>query len=231
MTELDLGLYERRIYSQNGEDGVLITMINIIKNLNKNFCEIGVENGHECNTRILREELGFSGYIFDGRYENKNINLYQKHFTKENVLSIFNEFNISKDLDVFSLDIDLNDFYVMKEILKEYSPKIIICEYNSYFGPEEDKVTIYSPNEYWDGSNYQHASLLAWYKLFSSYKYSLVYCEKAGINCFWMRDDIISNKIKIKDINNLKKLYKKRDWDTPDKRNREYISFLDAVKV
>lgn len=231
MKTIDLSLLETRKYSQNNEDGVLVGLLNIVKNLDKTFCEIGAETGYECNSRILWNDFGFNGVMFDAKYENKQVNLFQEFFTMENALSIFKKFNIDKNMDVFSLDIDLNDFYVMKEILKEYSPKIIICEYNSYFGPEEDKITIYSPNECWDGSNYQHASLLSWYKLLVKYNYSLVYCEKAGINCFWLRNDLIPTEIEIKNINNLNALYKKRDWDTPDKRNREYISFEQAFIV
>jgi hypothetical protein len=231
MNKLDLKLHEGKKYSQNGEDGVLVALLNTIKNLDKDYCEIGVEVGVECNTRILWNDFGFNGVMFDGKYENKQINLFQQFFTKENVLDVFKKFNISKNVDVFSLDIDLNDFYVMKEILKEYSPKIIICEYNSYFNYHEDKITIYSPNEYWDGSNYQHASLLSWHKLFSKYNYSLVYCEKNGINCFWLRNDLIPENIEIENINNLQALYKKRDWDTPDKRNRDYITFDEAFLI
>jgi hypothetical protein len=48
---------------------------------NKFYVEFGVENGFECNTRILREKYNWKGLQMDGGNENKNINL--KNYTNE----------------------------------------------------------------------------------------------------------------------------------------------------
>ena len=52
---MDLSLFEKKIYSQNGEDGITIKLIELIyngDNKDKFYVEFGVENGNECNTRI-----------------------------------------------------------------------------------------------------------------------------------------------------------------------------------
>ncbi len=44
---------EEKVYSQNGEDGVLFALLKVVKN--RTYLEIGVEDGTECNTRIINE--------------------------------------------------------------------------------------------------------------------------------------------------------------------------------
>lgn len=53
--------FEFKNFSQNGEDGVTMKLIELIydnntdnNGENKFYVEFGVENGVECNTRILR---------------------------------------------------------------------------------------------------------------------------------------------------------------------------------
>src|SRR5262245_26731952 len=43
--------YERRIFSQNGEDGIIEEIFNRIDTTNKLFVEIGIQDGTECCTR------------------------------------------------------------------------------------------------------------------------------------------------------------------------------------
>ena len=54
---MDLSLFENKIFSQNGEDGIIMKLVELIyngDNHNRVYVEFGVENGIECNTRILR---------------------------------------------------------------------------------------------------------------------------------------------------------------------------------
>ena len=62
--EMDLSLFENKIFSQNGEDGITMKLVDLIYNCdnnNKYYVEFGVENGNECNTRILREKYNWKG--------------------------------------------------------------------------------------------------------------------------------------------------------------------------
>src|SRR5947209_14459931 len=53
----DLRAYERRVYSQNGEDGILQEILGRVGVLNRFFVEVGVESGRECNcARLVLEE-------------------------------------------------------------------------------------------------------------------------------------------------------------------------------
>ena len=54
--EFDLNLHERKIHSQNGEDGIIEFIFSKIGTTNKFSVEFGVGNGFESNTTYLLEK-------------------------------------------------------------------------------------------------------------------------------------------------------------------------------
>jgi hypothetical protein len=239
---MDLICFENKIFSQNGEDGITMKLIELFydnNNDNNFFVEFGVENGNECNTRILREKYNWEGLQMDGGNENDKINLRKEFIIKENVVELFRKYNVPYNINVLSVDIDFNDFYCLKEILTNYQCDIIICEYNGTHLANEDKIVIYNKNGRWDGSNYFGASLLSLDKLAKKYNYSLIYCNKNGVNCFFIHNNIIIDKnLQFKNIGNVEKIYKPARYGSgpngghrQDLSNREYISFEEAINL
>jgi hypothetical protein len=155
-----LSKYERKIFSQNGEDGITIEIINRLNIKNGFYVEFGTQNAVECNTRILREQYNWNGLLMDGFHENADINLKKEFITRENIVNLFDKYNVPKRFNLLSIDIDFNDFYVLHKILQKYEIDIIILEYNAYFFPDEDAIIIYEQKGFWDGTNYFGASLL-----------------------------------------------------------------------
>ena len=49
----------------------------------------------------------------------------------------------------------------------------------------------YDPRRQWDGSDYHGAGLAALHRLARRRGYSLVHCEAHGVNCFFLRDDVL----------------------------------------
>lgn len=226
---MNLNNFEQKIWSQNGEDGITMKLIELLDiNEQKFYVEFGVENGNECNTKILRE-LKWDGLIMDGGYENKNINLQKEFITKENINELFKKYNVPKKINVLSVDIDYNDFYVLKEIIKEYTMDIIICEYNSSHLPTEDCIVIYNPQGKWDGTNYFGVSLLTLTKLLTDY--ILVCCDNNGVNAFFIHKKFNKNIIGLE--TDILKLYKPpkygRNGHPKDYLNRKYISFNESL--
>jgi len=239
---MDLNCFEEKIFSQNGEDGVTMKLVELIyngDNSNKFYLEFGVENGNECNTRILREKYNWNGLQMDGGNENESINLRKEFITKENVVELFRKYNVPQNINVLSVDIDFNDFYCLKEILLNYRCDIIICEYNSTPLPSEDKIVIYDKNGRWDGSNYFGVSLLSLDKLGKKYDYSLIYCNKNGVNCFLIHNDIIKDKnLQFLNYGEIEKIYRPGGYGEgpngghrQDPYNRKYISFDEAINL
>lgn len=239
---IDLSQFENKVFSQNGEDGIIVKLIELIyngSNENKYYVEFGVENGIECNTRILREHYNWKGLQMDGSNENIIMNLRKEFIMKENVVELFRKYDVPQTINLLSVDIDFNDFYCLKEILANYKCDIIICEYNATHLPDKDKIVIYNKNGMWDGSNYFGVSLLSLYKLGKKYNYSLVYCNDNGVNSFFVHNDIIRNKnLQFKNIEDISKIYKPARYGKgpngghiQDPYNRQYISFEQAINV
>ena len=61
----DINLHEKKIYSQNGEDGILEFIFSKIGTTNKFSVEFGVGNGFECNTVHLLEKKNWTGLMMD----------------------------------------------------------------------------------------------------------------------------------------------------------------------
>ena len=176
-----------RVYSQNDEDGIINTIFNIIGTTNKEYVEFGVEDGSECNSRYLREKKGWTGLMFDGGNENKEIGFYKEFINRENILSIFKKYKVNNQMDLLSIDIDGMDYYIWEEISTYYKPRLLVIEYNCYYN--NDTVMDYKSDYMWDKKNtYQGASLKALIRLCKSKGYILV--QTNGINAFFIKNNI-----------------------------------------
>src|ERR1700722_3810434 len=107
-TTIDLREYEKRVFSQNGEDGVLEAIFNTIGKTNQYYVEFGVESGAECNTRYLKDRYHWKGLLMDGGYQNESINLRKEFITAENINALFQKYDVPKQFDLLSIDIDFN---------------------------------------------------------------------------------------------------------------------------
>lgn len=214
--------YGVKVYSQNQEDGILYYILSQLKERNGIAIEIGAGDGLECNTGFLVRHHGYTSYFIDGSPYWLNIgkNAYQSldikgspifvcsWITKDNIIDIFDENSIPKEVDVLSIDIDGNDYWVLQEIMTRgcVDPKIIIVEYQDIIGPEQALTIPYDPYfnhtnyDCWNGPNYCGASLPAFIYLLKD-THVFVGCEKQGFNGFFIRKDLVSNTLQeMKDI-------------------------------
>lgn len=236
--EIDLSLSERRVYSQNGEDGVLEKIFELTGVTNKYYIEFGAYDGITAsNIHNLRTNYGWFGLQLDGGFENHELNLKQEFLTAENVLDLFEKYQVPEEFDLISIDIDFNDFYLWNTICEKYHPRVIVIEYNATHLPDEDKVVVYHPQFSGDGCNYFGASIKAFYNLGRSKGYSLVYADKGGVNLFFIRDDVIETSgLVFKNVNNVKAIYQTPKYGSgpngghfQDPYYREYCSSEDIL--
>ncbi|MBX3718246.1 MAG: hypothetical protein KF898_01200 [Parachlamydiales bacterium] len=224
--EIDLSQYEECVYSQHGEDGVIKKIFELIGTESKYYVEFGAADGQWIsNTKRLREQEGWQGLLLDSGHDNPSINLHRAFITAENINDLFALYNVPHNLDLLSIDIDFNDFYVWNAINENYRPKLIVIEYSGKHLPHEDKIVIYDPNGSFDGTDYFGASILAFYNLGRKKGYSLVYAEKNGVNLFFLRDDLIEqHNLEFKNRNDVGKLYRPNNAHRHDIKNRPFVS-------
>lgn len=190
----------KKFYSQNDEDGILLEILKRIKKNNGSFIEIGV-GGTENNTIILLM-LGWKGIWIDSQKIDVNLNLNEnsrlkfiKEFIdKDNCIKTLEgglqKLNLkNKDINVISIDIDGNDFFIAETLLNnDYKPDCLIVEYNAKFPPPILYNMPYDKNYVWKGRDDQGSSIQHWVNFFEKFGYKLVCCNITGTNAFFINN-------------------------------------------
>lgn len=194
--------HEFQVYSQSGEDGIIQFLISKIPSLIPIFIEFGVERYTESNTRFLLTHDDWSGLVIDGSADNINFiqqdRVYWQHsltaihafVNKDNINQLIVNNGFVGTIGLLSVDIDGNDYWVWQAI-DCIEPVIVICEYNSLFGPIR-KVTIpYDKNFIRNKAHYScvyyGASLAALVDLAHKKGYVFIGSNKRGNNAFFVK--------------------------------------------
>ena len=202
-----------RCYSQFEEDGIILYLLTCIGKKTRSVVEIGCGNGSECMSANLIINHGYKGYLFDG--DRKNVQAAEKFFksqkncllgqptikhawiTKSNINKLLENISSTGEVDLLSLDIDGNDYYIWDSI-SVIRPRICVFETHNII-PSDLAITIpYTDNFYAldkgeVDSEFRSASLLAMVKLCRKKGYTMVGSHKHGFNVFFVRDDLLNN--------------------------------------
>jgi hypothetical protein len=194
-----------KVYSQNDEDGIIQEIFRRIGAQHRTFIEFGVQNGSECNTAKLLLE-GWRGLWIEAAsahvatmrqslgalMRDKRLTLIEALITAENVNDLFSQAGFKGEIDLLSIDIDVNDYWVWKAI-DVVSPRVVVIEYNAVLRPPMSLVVPYEPTQRWDGTNYGGASLEALVRLGKTKGYRIVGCSFSGANAFFVREDLCAD--------------------------------------
>jgi len=243
----DLTQVEAKIFSQNGEDGIIDYLSNRLKLSSKNFVEIGVGNYRESNTRFLYNTYHPKGLIVD-YIDNMQakvkpfVNLWKgdlricnKKIDSDNILEVINKWCDFK-IDIFSIDIDSIDYWIIKK-LKNNISKIFIAEYNPVFGPYLE-VTVpnipgFERNKYHYSNLCYGMSLRALINLMDRKNYYFIGTNLQKINAFFVSKDFNKKKFFPKII--IKRLENYTNSNIRDSRdkfnNLSYLSGDEKFKV
>lgn len=192
---------ESKVFSQNREDGLVENLIKLLGLDQRGFyVEFGADDGHQTNSRILREFHNWKGILFDSSNRNPKINLFTESITHINVIKIFKKYKIGINaIDLLSIDTDFADYWVLEKILSaQFKPKIVIHEVNQEAPDRCVSVPRLHMLAFWDNhSRFYGASVCAFYCLAIRFDYTMIYCESAGVNCFWVRSDLLKSLLNI----------------------------------
>ena len=192
---------EFRVFSQWGEDGILQFLTSHLPITEDVFIEFGVEDYLESNTRFLLLKNGWRGLVLDGSEANiekirQNRDFWRHDLqarcafiTPANINDLIREAGLHGDIGLLSIDIDGNDYHVLKAI-RSVRPRVLVIEYNGKFPPPMDLVPPYDADRNWDGSDYAGASLQAIANLAARRGYRLVGTNLTGVNAFFVREDL-----------------------------------------
>jgi len=219
---MDLNLYQKRVLSQWGQDGVLEKIFDTIGTTNKYFVEFG-SSGNDSgmgNTAYLRRR-GFNGLLMDGSERPYNADVNDKKYevniemvSASNINGLFEKYNVPSEFDFLSIDIDGQDFHVWNK-LDKYSARVVSIEMNYHIQAGLDKVMPLNDNWVWNrgdipGEMYG-SSITALKKLGNKKGYALVASCMSDV--IFVRNDLVYNRgdvtdLLFKNINNEHELVK-----------------------
>jgi hypothetical protein len=192
----DLRAFERRVFSQNGEDGILEEIFRRIGIETRFFVEFGVESGAQCNCARLAVEEGWRGLFLEAdptdferlaeRYRGQEgVRCARAVVTSANIERLLEENGVPRSFDLLSIDIDGNDYWVWKAI-RGWRPRVVVVEYNAAYPPPQRWVMKEDPEYRWNGTTYYGASLASLAALGREKGYALVGTNSSGVNAFFV---------------------------------------------
>lgn len=189
-------------FSQNGEDGILDVLRRQLKSSNRYFIEIGAADGLENNSAWLVVAERYSGIMVEGdatlaATATRAVIPYSigaecrnMFVTRENAGEL-RALAFHHDPDVFSLDIDGNDYYIAEALFAAgFRPKIFVVEYNSVFGAERSMTVEYKSDFVFSRAHatqlYYGVSIMGWRNFFARQGYRFVTTDLNGVNGFFV---------------------------------------------
>ena len=189
-------------FSQNGEDGILDVLRRQLRSSNRYFIEIGAADGIDNNTAWLVVAEKYNGLMIEGNPRlveratrmivgySVGIECHNVFVTRESA-KYLEAIALHRDPDVFSLDIDGNDYYIAQAILDGgFRPRIFVVEYNSVYGPERSVTVEYRDDFVFTSAHptqlYYGVSIAGWRRFLGSRGYHFVTVDRNGVNAFFV---------------------------------------------
>jgi hypothetical protein len=195
---------EFKVFSQFGDDGIIQYLVRHLEIKPDTFIEFGVTDYTEANTRFLLVNNNWRGLVMDGdptmieRVRRDSISVFHDitavaaFIDRDNVNSLFVENGFEGDIGLLSIDIDGNDYWVW-EAITAVNPVVVVCEYNSVFGPTAAVTVPYDPKferaRAHPSRLYYGASLAALCLLAERKGYAFVGSNSNGNNAYFVRRD------------------------------------------
>lgn len=195
-----------RVYSQFEEDGILLYIFAAIGSEHKRFIDIGSGDGINSNCANFAVNFGWDGCFIDGN--SKNIEIGKKYYStnpdtwaypptfvnafiqRENINELIRDHGFTGGIDLMSIDIDGNDYWIW-DALTIVEPRVVIIETHIEFGMNSIVVP-YDKDYQYPGKHpeYHGASPVAMEKLARKKGYRLVGAINYGFNTIYIKNDI-----------------------------------------
>jgi len=235
--------YGFQVFSQFDDDGIIEYLIKQLKPEDQTFIEFGVGNYTESNTRFLLMNRNWRGFVMDGSAKNiqylQNERWYWKFdlqskaafITAENINRLLDESGFEK-ISLLHIDIDGNDYHVLKALDPKWHPEILILEYNHLFGAERALTLPYDPAFIRSKHHYSRllygASLAALTDLANSLGYVLIACNKGGNNAYYIRRSLLTDALPEKSV--AEAFVQGRFRDGIDKNNKLLLTTFEEAQ-
>jgi len=196
-----------KVHSQYDEDGIISEIFRRIGTTNRQCIEFGAGNGTENCTGFLLMQ-GWKGLWIDGgdaflptlnvawkpELERGQLVARREFITVDTIDTIIRDAGFSGEIDLLAVDLDGNDYHFLENI-SAVAPRVICAEYNANIPPHVDWKMARRDDYVWEGlDDRTGASLKALEIMLGRRGYALVGCSVAGVNSFFVRQDLVGDK-------------------------------------
>jgi hypothetical protein len=218
-------------FSQHGEDLAIAAIFDLVGTTRRpHALEFGAGDGYTgSNARAFQVHCGWqliqwekdSGYEWTPERINLPERVWREHVTRDNVSHLFDIYAVPCELDLLSIDVDGNDYWIWSELDAAYQPRVVVIEFNANFPRGVHKALRYHPYNAWAGDVAFGASFDAMCALGQSKGYVAV--RVVGHNLIFVREDLYRP---MDDIPG----HAPRDYDLPHHCHRQegYDRFVDV---
>jgi hypothetical protein len=179
-------------YAQNGEEAKIEYILNNIGN-NKYIVDLGAKDGYSLSNTRYFVENGYECLMIDSDSEAGETKEVKKHkLFSGNVIPLLKTYKCPKVFDMLDIDLDGTDYWILKKVLENYSPLLILAEFNASI-PMGKAITIPNEPEFeWSGDNFFGFSFSAGQKLAEEFGYTIVHQEN-NMNLFMVKNEYLLN--------------------------------------
>jgi hypothetical protein len=203
--------YEKQIYSQQGEDGIIEQLIGAIKTPNKICVEMGwgkdhvgkkaakIDYAQNCTSNLIHTH-GYTGFAWDAQFQHvipPKVKFSQEFLRPQNVPNYIKVINELKP-DFYSLDIDSFDYEIMTGMLYHgFAPKAMVLEFNIRWGWDiVHSMPYYDKGKYEKTSLFHGVSYRKYRNLLEKKGYKFFTLDTRGINMFFYNpNDLDESKL------------------------------------
>ena len=210
--EINLFNFEKRVFSQFYQDGILEKIFELIGVTNKYFVEFGSDGTDTGlgNSAYLRKTLGFDGLLMDGTENPEAIyDLKNEFISAENINELLEKYKVPRVFDFLSVDIDGEDFWVTGSVdLEKFKPRVVSIEFNPDIPPPRAIIQKHKQDWVWSGDGCYGCSITAAKDLLNRMGYTLV--AGSGVDAIFIADEEIEkNNLQFKYANDEHKIFSK----------------------
>ena len=199
--------HQWNVFTREGEDGILLHLFLSIGNTNKQFIDIGSNDGINSNCANLalhhawngifidanREALQRGAYIYRSKLKEAagRFRFLEQMVTPETIDNLLQHAGSNTEPDLLCIDLDGNDYHIWNAI-QTIRPRVVVTEVQI-----EKEMQVFVPPYQLEFEPYETeipkgASVVSMNQLASAKGYSLVAANSGGYNLFFVRNDCMA---------------------------------------
>ncbi len=160
---------------RKNERTLLAELLSTVSSDRKYFVQIGRSPRTQLIRSVLSTSKHWTGMVVNER-QGPSPKPGWRETTAEEVVALMQQGQVSSEPDLLIVDVTPNSFHILLSVLRFYSPRIVVANYDASLGAIWDEVVPHDPFKSWDRSLHRSTSFSAFSRLADVYRYTPLRC-------------------------------------------------------